>query len=97
DEPMELIGFRKHVMATGQPLLLDHDMPARAAEYGNPEAVSGETSKSSLFVPPHAGERAIGVVSLQNLDSEYAFDERDVRLLATIGASLSVALENARL
>ncbi len=97
DEPMEIIGFRKYVLETGQPLLLDHDMPARAAEYGNPEAVSGEPSKSSLFVPLHAGERAIGVFSLQNLDSEYAFDERDLRLLATIGASLSVALENARL
>ena len=97
DEPMELIGFRKHVMETGQPLLLDHDMTASAIEYGNPDAVSGEPSKSSLFVPLHAGDRVVGVFSLQNLDNEYAFDERDVRLLATIGASLSVTLENARL
>ena len=41
--------------------------------------------------------RSVGVLSLQNLDREYAFDEADVRLLTTITSSLSVALENARL
>ena len=39
----------------------------------------------------------LGVISLQNLDREYAFDERDVSLLTTIAASLAVAIENARL
>ena len=37
------------------------------------------------------------MISLQNLDREYAFSEGDVRLLSTLAASLSVALENARL
>jgi GAF domain-containing protein len=37
------------------------------------------------------------VISLQNLDREDAFSEQDVRLLSTLAASLSVALENARL
>ena len=43
------------------------------------------------------GGRATGVISLQNLDRENAFTEVDVRLLATLAGSLSVALENARL
>ena len=43
------------------------------------------------------GDEARGVISLQNLDRENAFSEGDVRLLTTIAASLSVALENARL
>ena len=97
DEPMELIGYRKHVFATGDPLLIDHDIAARNAEYGNPSILVGEAPKTSLFVPIHGGDRVSGVVSLQNLDAEYAFDESDVRLLSTISASLSVALENARL
>ena len=38
-----------------------------------------------------------GVISLQNIDRENAFDEGDVRLLTTLASSMSVALENARL
>lgn len=50
-----------------------------------------------MFVPLLIGDRAIGLISLQNLDREHAFNDGDVRLLMTIGSSLSVALENARL
>ena len=38
-----------------------------------------------------------GSVSLQNVDSENAYSESDVRLLTTFTNSMSVALENARL
>ncbi len=38
-----------------------------------------------------------GRISLQNLDQANAFDEHDVRLLATLASSLGVALENAQL
>ena len=38
-----------------------------------------------------------GVISLQNVDREHAFNEADLRLLTTLAGSLSVALENARL
>src|SRR5204862_90478 len=43
------------------------------------------------------GGRATGVISLQNMDREHAFDDADVRLLTTLAGSLGVALENARL
>jgi len=38
-----------------------------------------------------------GILSVQNVDEENAFDESDVRLLQTFAASMSIALENARL
>ncbi len=38
-----------------------------------------------------------GSISLQNVDTENAFTESDLRLLTTITNSMSVALENARL
>ncbi len=50
-----------------------------------------------IFVPLIVGGEATGRISLQNLDREHAFSESDVRLLATLAGSLSVALENARL
>ena len=98
DETMELVGFRKHIFETDQPLLIDHDVTARnVALGGDPAALLGEPPKSWLGIPLHAGDRVDGVISLQNLDTEYAFDEGSVRLLTTVAASLSVALENARL
>jgi len=50
-----------------------------------------------VFVPLLAQERVNGFVSLQNVDREHAFSDSDVRLLETLTASMSVALENARL
>ena len=59
--------------------------------------MAGERPKSVLFVPLVAGGKAAGVISLQNIDREHAFDEDDQRLLTTLAGSLTVALENARL
>ena len=50
-----------------------------------------------LFVPLVAGGKKAGVISLQNIDREHAFDEDDQRLLTTLAGSVTVALENARL
>jgi PAS domain S-box-containing protein len=97
DEPIELIGFRKHVMETRQPLMLEHSTPEVAEHYGNPFVLTGEPTRSALFVPLVVGARATGVISLQNLDRTHAFSEADQRLLTTLAGSLSVALENARL
>jgi PAS domain S-box-containing protein len=97
DEPMELIGFRKHAMDTREPLMIDVSTPEVAERYGNPFVLTGEPTKSALFVPLLVGRRATGVISLQNLDREHAFTDADQRLLTTLAGSLSVALENARL
>jgi PAS domain S-box-containing protein len=97
DEPMPLIGFRKHVMETRQPLMIAENSRELAEQYGNPWVHVGEPAKSAVFVPLVVGSRATGSVSLQNVDRENAFSESDLRLLVTLGGSLSVALENARL
>ena len=97
DEPIELMGFRKHVMESRRPLLVNEDMVGEAARYGNPQVLSGEPAQSLLFVPLIAGAKATGVISLQNIDREHAFTDSDVQLLGILARSLSVALENARL
>jgi GAF domain-containing protein/HPt (histidine-containing phosphotransfer) domain-containing protein/ActR/RegA family two-component response regulator len=97
DEPLELIGFRKQVFETREPLVVNRDATRLAIEAGQPGAIQGEPAKSSLFVPLISGGDVTGVISLQNLDREDAFSEGDVRLLSTLAGSLSVALENARL
>ncbi len=97
DEPIPLIGFRKHVLETQEPLLIADSTPEILERYGNPKVLSGEPSRSLLFVPLVVGGRATGVISLQNLDRTHAFTEADQRLLSTLAGSLSVALDNARL
>jgi PAS domain S-box-containing protein len=96
-DPIPLIGFRKHVMETGEPLLINENVAEEAERYGNPLVLAGEMPKSDLFVPLHVGGRPTGVISLQNLDREHAFTESDKRLLVTLAGSLGVALDNARL
>jgi GAF domain-containing protein len=97
DEPMALIGYRKHVIDTRQPLLIRVNQAEAEAQYGNPHVLQGEPAKSSLYVPMLVGGEAKGVISLQNLDREEAFHDADVQLLQTLANSMSVALENARL
>ena len=97
DHPIAIIGFRKVALETHEPVVVNEDMERRCEEAGNPVAIAGEPSKSSVFVPLQVSNRGTGVISLHNLDHEHAFSESDVRLLTTIAASLSVALENARL
>ncbi|MEO8251764.1 MAG: GAF domain-containing protein [Chloroflexota bacterium] len=97
DEPIAIIGFRRHVIETKEPLLVNRDSSRRAEEFGQPYILSGEPTLSALFVPLMRGSEVTGVISLQNVDREDAFSDSDVRLLTTLAASLSVALENARL
>ena len=97
DEPRPLIGFRRKVIETGEPILVTEDFEGHATELGQPAAIVGEPARSGIFAPLALGEETVGVISIQNLDREHAFDERDVSLLMTIAASLSVALRTGRL
>ena len=97
DHPIEIMGFRKIALETREPVVVNEDMEQRCIEAGNPLAIAGEPSRSSVFVPLLIGNRGTGVISLHNLDREHAFSEADVRLLTTLAGSLSVGLENARL
>ncbi len=88
--------FIEHAKSTGKPLVID-DIELFEARTGLTFSVVGEPSKSMVFAPLFAGGIPIGRISLQNLTRSSAFSEAEVRLLATIAGSLSVALENARL
>ena len=95
-ESRPLAGFAKHVLETREPLLITENLDAESERYGS-SVVAGSMPKSVLFVPLVAGGKAAGVISLQNIDREHAFDEDDQRLLTTLAGSVTVALENARL
>jgi PAS domain S-box-containing protein len=97
NEPMPLIGFRRHAMETREPLLISENLAEASEQYGNPQVLSGEPAKSGIWMPIVAGDKASGVISLQNVDREHAFTDFDLRVLGTLAGSVSLALENARL
>jgi K+-sensing histidine kinase KdpD/CheY-like chemotaxis protein len=88
-------GFGKHVIETGQLLVVNKDMEAASQKYDS-VVISGERPKSAVFVPMLSGGEVKGVISLQDLDKENAFSESSVSLLTTLANSMSVALESAR-
>jgi serine phosphatase RsbU (regulator of sigma subunit) len=90
-------GFRTQIVQTRQPVLVNTNVAKQAARFGQHTIPGTITPKSWLGVPMIVGDQVTGILSLQNVDRENAFDESDVRLLQTLAASMSVALENARL
>ena len=70
----------------------------RWSETGLPRSpMPGRAVAVGALRAAHRRRRGRGRISLQNLDRKHAFSEADLRLLTTLAASLSVALESARL
>jgi sigma-B regulation protein RsbU (phosphoserine phosphatase) len=90
-------GFRTQIIQTRQPILVNSNVAQEAARRGQPTLPGTTTPKSWLGVPMIIGAQVTGVLSLQNVELENAFKESDLRLLQTLAASMSLALENARL
>jgi signal transduction histidine kinase len=90
-------GFRSQIIRTKQPLLFNTNVAEEAARHEQPIIPGTDTPRSWLGVPMLLGDQVTGILSVQNLDVENAFGESEVRLLQTIAASMSIALENARL
>ena len=95
--PAPFTAFARHLIATRSTLLDNHVTPETPARRGTNVVQDTELPKSMLFVPMLAGAAVRGFVSIQDIDRFDAFTDGDVRLLETLSASMSVALENARL
>ncbi len=89
-------GLASAVIKSKGPLLINEKWVEVSAQHGV-IYYDNNPAKSSLTMPLMISERGIGAISIQNMESENAFTENDVRLLSTIAANLAVAIENARL
>jgi GAF domain-containing protein/CheY-like chemotaxis protein len=97
DEPLGERGFGAHVLRTGKTLVINENWDEASRAYGSYMMAPVSVPKSQLMVPLMVGDEARGLIQLSNLHREHAYEEADVRLLETLAASMSVALENARL
>ncbi len=94
--PLHHAPITRHVLRTRKTLVINEDMPGAIEALGS-SVIGPAPEKSSVFVPLIAGPRAYGLLNLLDMQREHAFSDSDVRLLETLAASMSVALENARL
>ncbi len=92
-----IIWANRELIRTRQPLVINENYAETAHKFGGKGVTVGKPPKSAVFMPLLVGDIVKGSISLQNVDRENAFSESDVRLLATLANSMSVALENARL
>ncbi len=88
-------GTFSKMVATRQPVILRNRAEADAS--GFQTLPGGDPSLSSVYAPIIGSDRVLGQIALYNYQRENAYGESDVRLLCTVGASMGVALENARL
>jgi PAS domain S-box-containing protein len=86
-------GLTEYVIRTQQTLLMPNNVEATMIALGITKA--GSTTKSLLATPMMAGEKAIGVIAVQNHEQENVYTEGQASLLTTIAAQAAIAIENA--
>ncbi|MFZ2096873.1 MAG: GAF domain-containing protein [Anaerolineales bacterium] len=67
-------GFRTQIVQTRQPVLVNTDVGRLAASLGQHTIPGTLTPKSWLGVPMIVGDQVTGILSLQDVDRENAFD-----------------------
>jgi sigma-B regulation protein RsbU (phosphoserine phosphatase) len=90
-------GFRAKIIETHKSVLVNTNVAELAAQLGQPTLPGTVTPKSWLGAPMLVRGQVTGILSLQSISKENAFKQTDVRILETLAASMSVALENARM
>ena len=93
--PSPLMGLGAEVVRTRRTLLINENMGEAQRRYHS-ALMTTIPGGSQLLVPLRVSDEVRGIIDLVST-REQAFDDATVRLLETIAASMSVALENARL
>ncbi|HLE56844.1 MAG TPA: GAF domain-containing protein, partial [Rhodothermia bacterium] len=95
--PRPFDALSRYMMEHHEPLFFNENYAQEMTALGLRTSTKGDAPKSAMFQPLIVGDQIKGNLSIQNVDREHAFSDSDVRLLATLANSMSVALENARL
>lgn len=77
------------VIRTGQPVLLDKKTPQKIK--------TSYLVKTLIYVPLRLGERVVGVLGVDNRESDRSFREEHITLMSMLADYATVAIENARL
>lgn len=61
------------------------------------EATGGRVPVSTMLIPIRAGERAVGLITLDNFNTQAAFTAEDEALVGSLAQQTGLTLDNARL
>jgi len=86
-------GITEKIILKKEPLLINQNLDD--AYHKLKAEKKGEMVESYLGVPIMAGDKSIGVISVQSKEQVNRFNENDLRLLTTIAANVGVAMQNA--
>ena len=89
-------GLTSIVIRSCQPLMIVENTIERSRALGAIVTEGGE-AKSWLGVPLLIGNEPIGAIVVQDLETEYRFDDDDLRLLLTLASQVAIAIRNAHL
>ncbi len=88
-------GLTVRIVETKQAVLIEEDVQEAMENLGI--TLVGRPAESYLGLPMLAGERVVGVLSVQSPDQRRAYDRRHQDLLSNIANLAAVAIENIRL
>ena len=88
-------GLTEYVMRARQPLLISSDVAGKLRELG--VELIGRLPRSWLGVPMIVGDQVLGVITVQSLEREQAYEPAHVELLQTVASQAAVVVANARL
>lgn len=88
-------GMTGYIFKTRKPLLLKKNVAQWLKE--NKISIVGDVPKSWLGVPLMVGNEFLGLMAVQNLQEENAYNEHDRNLLLAVGSQAAIALQNALL
>ncbi len=91
-----VIDRRSALVLQGNELEQEEWDVALREELGN-RAMYDQRPRSWVGVPMVVADTVVGVIGLQNYESNQAYSDSDVRLLSTIAAWAGIALDNARM
>ncbi|HEY6803248.1 MAG TPA: PAS domain S-box protein [Pyrinomonadaceae bacterium] len=88
-------GMAAYVFRSGEPLLLNSQLFESLVQAGEVEHV-GQFAPSWLGVPLKTPSETIGVLVVQDYESDAAYNERDLEFLNSVGGQIALAIERKR-
>jgi PAS domain S-box-containing protein len=93
-------GFTDYIIQNRETVFAPNDVLGHMQRLGIsfvPLSEDDTPSQSWLGVPMIIGDRVLGVIAVQSVDTADLYDEHDRDILTTIASQAAIALENARL
>jgi PAS domain S-box-containing protein len=88
-------GLTEYVVRTRQPLFIRRDLKSAMARLGL--VSNARQAECWLAVPMLVGDKAVGVITIQDYEKANAYNDQHLKLLSTIASQAASALVNARL